>query len=153
MYACAVAGDAADSPPNARNRLVCIKELAKAGGHSSCSVPSSAPNPCPGVWKVVAAPADEPQAMPEPAGPAPDGTEPLPEDTKAAPAQKPKVPSTVEELAKQTVQSSKEGLQQAGEAVSDTAEKAGDQVGKAGSAVSNAARKTWDCVKSFFSDC
>lgn len=149
MYACVVAGTPADAPANAREQLVCISEIAKSGGHGSCSVPRSAPKPCPGVMKIVQAPAAAP-GEPGAVGPAegaaevPPGTaapaegEPAPE-TVVPPAAPPK---TVEELAKKTVQSSKENL-----------EKAGENVGKAGSAVGEAAKKTWHCITSLFSDC
>jgi hypothetical protein len=59
----------------------------------------------------------------------------------------------MEELAGKTVQSSKEGIKKAGESISGSAQKAGEQIGSAGSAVGNAAKKTWNCLTSLFSDC
>ena len=171
MYACAVEGDAADAPINPRMQLLCIQELARQGGHETCSVPRSAPQPCPGVMRMVAAPADvapiPSAAQPANAGPAAapspgEGQEaaqepaPAPEaDAGNIPAAggKKKEPRTVEELAAQTVEASKKGLQKAGDAVTGTAEKAGDKVGEAGSAVGTAAKKTWHCLSSFFSEC
>ncbi len=43
--------------------------------------------------------------------------------------------------------------QQAGGAVADTARSAGQMVGEAGSAAGKAAKKSWKCVLSLFSDC
>lgn len=167
MYACVVQGAPADAPPDPREQLTCIAELARAGGHESCAVPRSAPKPCPGVLKIVAAPQGEPPPGP-PLAPEQDaaGAE---EETGAegetsvergvgaaaqAPHQKPaKEPETVEELAKETVKSSKEGVVKAGEAVTGAAKKAGEKVEQAGSAVGRAAKKTWDCLVSLFSDC
>lgn len=140
MYACVVAGTPADAPPDAREQLVCISEIAKSGGHGSCSVPRSAPKPCPGVTKIVQAP----PALPSDAAGAPGGTAATSPAAEAPVAEPPATPppKTVEELAKKTVQSSKENL-----------EKAGESVGKAGSAVGEAAKKTWHCITSLFSDC
>lgn len=158
MYACVVGGTAADAPPDAREQMLCITEIAKSGGHGKCSVPRSAPKPCPGVLKIIAAPAGgapagasgaagetappkaapEAQTTPQSDGAATDGA--MTAETPAEPPAKP--PRTVEELAKRTVQSSKDGIS-----------KAGESVGEAGSAVGEAAKKTWDCVVSLFSDC
>lgn len=181
MYACAIDGVAKDAPSDPRMQLLCIQELARQGGHETCSVPRSAPQPCPGVMRAVAIPAglapvkilpvqtgpvqtgpvqtDAPEAAPggdaSPTGE--PAVEPGPEqqpDPSAEPAvKKSKEPRTVEELANQTVEASKKGLKKAGDAVTGTAEKAGEQVGNAGSAVGTAAKKTWNCLKSFFSDC
>jgi hypothetical protein len=161
MYACKIEGVAADAPSDPRAQLLCIQELARQGAHETCSVPRSAPKPCPGVMRVVAAPAGlsttatneagAAQPQPESGAPAVEATaleEPAVKDEKPA-----KEPRTVEELASQTVDASKNGLKKAGEAVSGTAEKAGDSVGQAGSAVGSAAKKTWDCLKSLFSAC
>ncbi len=162
MYACKVEGAAPGAPSDPRAQLVCIQELARQGAHETCSVPRSAPTPCPGVVRVVAAPAGlstaaanepapAPQSDPDPGAPVVATTTPqVPavEDEKPA-----KEPRTVEELASQTVDASKKGLKKAGEAVSGTAEKASDSVGQAGSAVGSAAKKTWDCLKSLFSAC
>lgn len=151
MYACVVGGTPPDAPADPREQLVCIAEIAKSGGHDSCSVPRSAPKPCPGVLRIVAAPppgatppAPDTAAAPEAAG-VPAG-EPGPsagaEEGEPEPAKPAAPPRTVEEMAKRSVETSKEGL-----------EKAGEQVGKAGSAVGEAAKKTWNCLTSLFSDC
>lgn len=148
-YACVVGGSAADAPADPREQLICIAELAKSGGHASCSVPRSAPKPCPGILKIVAAPAGAGPTQPggegagaaEPSSPAAE-TAPADAGPDGATAEPEKAPRTVEEMAEKTVQSSKEGIA-----------KAGENVGKAGSAVGNAAKKTWDCIVSLFSDC
>jgi hypothetical protein len=155
MYACSIEGEPHDGPDNSRHQLFCIQELAKQGGHETCSVPRSAPKPCPGTMRVVQVPAGGLPPAPSlpvdvPASDTPNG----PVDKQAAePPKKSAEPRTVEEMATKTVEASKQGLKKAGEAVSGTAEKAGQGVEKAGSAVGNAAKKTWHCLKSFFSDC
>lgn len=150
MYACVVEGAAPDAPPDAREQLLCISALAKSADHESCSVPRSAPKPCPGILKIVALPEAGLPALPSPAaGSAP----PSPGADDATPAAGPAAPRTVEELAEETVRSSKQGLEDAGNAVKGTAKKAGESVGEAGSAVGKAAKKTWDCMISLFSDC
>jgi hypothetical protein len=148
-YRCAVEGSLAGAAADSREQLACVKELAQSLGHESCSVSRRTPDLCPGELKVVAAPLRE---TPLPIGePAPEAN--LPPTPAADESSEPKTPKTVEELAKQTVQSSKEGLQKAGQAVSGTAKTAGEQIGKASSAVGNAAKKTWNCLISLFSDC
>ena len=52
----------------------------------------------------------------------------------------------MEEFAKKTAKASGDGLKKAGEAVTDGAQSAGNAVGKA-------AKKTWDCLNSFFGNC
>ncbi len=147
MYACVVEGAAPDAPPDAREQLLCIAALAKSGNHESCSVPRSAPKPCPGILKIVALPEAGLPALPADAARAdPDGAA-----EGAEPA--PKAPRTVEELAKKTVETSQQGLETAGKAVTGTAKKAGEKVEEAGGAVGRAAKKTWDCMLSLFSDC
>jgi hypothetical protein len=154
-YRCKIEGTPDGPGEDPRAQLLCIRQLAESGAHESCSVARIASYPCPGELKVIAGPVGEvvPPAqavepLPAPATPAPvtDQSEEV-QPTPGAP------PKTVEELAGKTVQSSKEGLAKAGETISGTAEKAGEQIGSAGSAVGNAAKKTWNCLTSFFSDC
>lgn len=165
MYACVIEGALADAPPDPRAQVSCIQELARLGGHETCSVPRSAPKPCPGVVRTVAAPSsgistpdDGHTTAPitEPSLAAQENRQPgvAPEQPRAdQPAAELQEPKTVEELAAQTVEASKQGLKKAGDAVTGTAQKAGDSVEKAGSAVGSAAKKTWECLKSIFSDC
>jgi type IV secretory pathway VirB10-like protein len=155
MYACAVSGEPRDAPENPRQQLFCIQELARQGGHETCSVPRSAPKPCPGTMRVVEVPPGGlPPAPTLPVDAPVDPVQPAPGEKQSGDmATKSKEPRTVEEMANQTVEASKKGLKKAGEAVTGTAEKAGQGVEKAGSAVGNAAKKTWNCLKSFFGDC
>jgi hypothetical protein len=137
--------------------LRCISELAQSGGHASCSVGAATSGPCPSNLRTVTLPSLPPPPpvteAPVPPAPAPimvpvPAASPAPESPAAAsggahpaqPAEGP--PKTVEELAKK----SGDGLKQAGESVTDTAQSAGNAVG-------NAAKKTWDCLSSFFGNC
>ncbi len=154
MYACAIEGTEADATPDPRLQLLCISELAKAGGHEVCSVPRSAPKPCPGVMKIVAAPAmPPPPAATEAEAPAADPTFAAPDDSSDHAKSPDEPPRTVEEMAKKTVESTKKGLETAGDAIKGTTQKAGENVEKAGSTVTEAAKKTWNCVTSLFSQC
>ncbi len=165
MYACTIEGAPAEGPSDPRAQLACIQELARQGGHETCSVPRSAPTPCPGVMRVVTAPSlNSPVAVVPPGDPQANSQPPLagqdaapPEagaaETVVAKPAKDKEPRTVEELAAQTVEASKRSLEKAGDAVTGTADKAGEGVEKAGSAVGTAAKKTWHCLASFFSEC
>ena len=143
-YRCKIEGTPDGSGEDPRAQLLCIRQLAESGAHESCSVARTASYPCPGDLWVIAGPVGEivpPPATAEPAAspaaPAPpaDGNPDGQPDPQAP-------PKTV-----------KEGLKKAGETISGTAEKAGEQIGNAGSAVGNAAKKTWNCLTSLFSDC
>jgi hypothetical protein len=123
---------------------MCITELARTGGHDSCSVTRIAVPPCPGETRTVAAPLGAPAALPpqEPLA----GTDVPPQEPADEAEGTSKVPRTVEEMAKDTVKSSQEGLKKTGEAVAGTAKSAGEKIG-------NAAKKTWNCLTSLFKDC
>jgi hypothetical protein len=156
-YRCLIGGNASMASRSSRGQFLCITELAKAGGHSSCSATRGQATPCPGETRTVMFAVGDPEASPLEATPmtAPPGPGaplaptkdispvPLPPpgeqrppthapQTTDAPAtpEEPK-PNAVEKFAKQT-----------GEAITDT-----------GTAVGNAAKKTWDCVASLFGDC
>jgi len=143
-YRCIVGGEPGIATTTSRGQLLCITELARSGGHASCSVGRTSTEPCQGEVRTVmfpSPPADVPPPPPEGQG------APLAADGAAleppAPAE---APQTVEKLTKDTVQKSGDGLKKAGEAVTDTAQSAGQAIG-------NAAQKTWKCLSSFFSDC
>ena len=161
MYRCVIANTPEGLGSNPREQLACITELAKSGNHETCTASKSAPVPCPGITQTVTAPAEVTPKLsgevPADASTATGEIDPSAVDTGDAATEiepaKPQVPRTVEELAGQTVKSTKEGLKKAGEAVGDTASKAGEKIGTDGEAVGGAAKKTWNCITSFFSDC
>ena len=111
-------------------------------------------------------PAITPEAATGPAGTATSATETFEADAAQSSAEEAEQgsPKTVEEMASRSYKASKKGLSNAGKsiskgakvtgkAVSNTAKKAGTQIGKAGKAVGSAAKKTWNCLTSLFSDC
>jgi hypothetical protein len=164
-YRCEVDGGA-----DARAWLMCITELAREGGHESCSVDRNQSAPCPGIHKVLSAPVGPAPPMPpvqvarpddgvrRSDGPPPGAqgaaaSETEPEQVEGAegaapPSQpvKPRVPRTVEELADNTYQASKEGLKKAGETVSSTAEKAGTAVADTAKAAGDGLSKAGSAV-------
>ena len=126
-YRC-IAQDGPTRPSDAHLQLVCITEIAKSGGHASCSASRKQTGPCEGVIRQVVAGA-APPVLSQPPGGAPD-------PAQGEAAKKPKgPPETVEELAKQTAKSTKE------------------QIVKAGDSVGGAAKKSWRCLTSLFKDC
>jgi type IV secretory pathway VirB10-like protein len=178
-YKCQVDGPPGSNNSDPRQQLLCISELAKLGGHDSCSINRKAADPnsgetCAGELKVLSAPASAPQINPPaatttdapassshpiPAAEAPRPLDPANPDTPAEPGPD-KVPQTMEELAGQTMKNSKENLKKAGDAIGGTgdaiaggAKKAGETIGEAGSSVGTAAKKTWNCLASLFNDC
>lgn len=89
-YRCEIGGNATD----ARAWLQCITELAKSGGHDSCSVDRNAPSPCPGIHKVLTPPEGAVPALPPVQMTTPEsGPSPLPPVQQQA-APNPNVPNT-----------------------------------------------------------
>lgn len=137
-YRCA-SQDASVRAGDVRLAFSCITELAKSGGHSSCSVSRKQTGACEGVPKTVGVIGpDTPAVIGRPAAPtAPDPAAPASPPATAEQKSKKKdgPPDTVAELAKRTAESSKEQLKKAGEGVT------------------GAAKKSWRCLTSFFKDC
>ena len=157
-YRCVIGGDATAAARSSRGQFLCITELAKSGGHASCSAARAQSTPCPGEMRTVMFPAGADQGAPplaetpaplsppmtptDGAAPAPTAAPvqqqaqpPMPHEPQAVEAPTDGQPKSVEELAKKT-----------GEAVTDSAQSAGN-------AVTNAVKKTWTCVTSLFGDC
>ena len=147
-YRCIVGGEPNLAAKSSRGQLLCISELARAGGHASCKVGRTTDAPCPGEIKTVMfpqAPADpNAPSMAQDAPPmgmaGPQGAQPAPEDGAAVVGSGEELPddegpSTVAKITKKTIDTTGEGI-----------EKAGDAVG-------TAVKKTWDCLSSFFGDC
>lgn len=159
IYRCVIADTSSSAPPDPRNQVQCIKQLAKTGAHARCSVERFSTKGCNGPERIIspstaAIPLTPPPpasatGAPPPASPGAD-TEPVPAEHVPEPAGP---PQTVEELAKSTVESTKKGLGDVGSSVKNTTEKAGEKIEGAGTAIGNAAKKSWDCVTSLFSDC
>jgi len=134
-YRCIIGGNASAAARSSRGQMLCITELARSGGHASCSVSRTTAEPCDGKVKTVMFPTDEPGTVPvEMAAPPPPAAPPAP-----AP---PQAPGPADATAKD----SDNGLKKAADAVTST-------VTDTGKAVGHAASKTWKCLSSFFGDC
>lgn len=156
VYRCVIAGAAAEAPADPRHQVQCIKQLARAGGHARCSVERFSVEGCTGPERVIDPASSTIPLAPRAAEtePAPAAGPPLPGDTPAVAAPDPAAPPrTVEELAKTTVENTKKSIEDVTGTVKQSTEKAGDQIQGFGSAVGNAAKKSWDCMMSLFSDC
>lgn len=162
VYRCLIDGRPENAPPDPGLQIQCIKTLAMEGKHARCSVERFSTAGCNGPVRTIAAdPAGvppAPEAMPAPKAetgvPRPAGTAPAdPPAEEAETANDAGPPRTVEELAKSTAASTKKSLDGVSETVKDTTKKAGEQIEGAGSALGNAAKKSWNCLTSLFSDC
>ncbi|MBY0561256.1 MAG: hypothetical protein K2Q04_15560 [Hyphomicrobium sp.] len=162
-YACVVDG-ASNATIDTVAKLYCITALAKSGAHESCSVDRTATAPCPGERKELPAPPalggqaaeDEPQTD-TPTGPAKTGDSaavtppqaPNPaeaqHDQAAGPPQSEPPPKTVQEMVEKSAKT-------AG-AAGDAAKSATTALEKAGAAVGGAAKNSWKCLSSFFTNC
>lgn len=157
VYRCVIAGAPENSPPDPRNQMQCIKQIASGDRHARCSVERFSAAGCDGLERVISPSAALPIAPP-PAGttsaPAlPATTERSESDASPVAEKTGEPPQTVEELAKNTMESTKKGISEVGGTVKSTTEKAGEKIGGVGSAMGEAAKKTWHCLTSFFSDC
>lgn len=157
--------EAASSPTDARYQFLCITEIAKSGGHQSCSVSRNASGPCEGPERVVglapdyAAGTPPLNASPSDVAPTPAGMTPLPPAVATQPPLQPAAtqapvpatpsgqtdipksePETIEDMAKDA--SASTPLGKVGKAVEDT-----------GNTINSAAKKTWECLTSLFNDC
>ncbi len=158
-------------------QLTCISELAKQGGHQSCTIERNRQIPCDATAKIFAVPeafaapaaADAKPAVPavepevpqkraEPVAvpPADHAADPgaAPQEQPASTADpKDKPPRTVKEMVDKSAADTKENAGKAGAAVDGAAKSAGNAVKQAGTAIGNAAKKTWTCLTSLFGDC
>lgn len=167
VYRCVVAGAPESAPPDPRNQVQCIKQLAKQGSHARCSVERFSTNGCDGPERTISTtaaavpmvPANEvrSQAAASSASPHPDeelqnssGSEPAAAE-RANTGNEP--PRTVEELAKSTVETTKKSIDDVTGNVKSSTEKAGEQIESAGSTIKHAAQKSWNCLSSLFTDC
>jgi hypothetical protein len=146
VYACSVEGDASAASDIAI-QLLCIQELAREGRHQSCAVRKSA-GACPGEPRTLAyvapdlgapVPTEFPVEETATVSPPAASAEPAPE----APAGE---PETLVDLAGEAAAGTGRQLRKAGEAVESAAS-------KTGTTIKNAAKSTWSCLSSLFSDC
>jgi hypothetical protein len=157
VYRCVIADAPSSAPPDPRNQVQCIKQLAKSGGHARCSVERFTSAGCSGPERIIS-PAVSALPVAPPAQAEVPSREPVPPGAvsgSAAPdgngVNEP--PRTVEELAKSTVETTKRGLDGVSGSVKTTTEKAGEQIEGVGSSIGQAAKKGWHCLSSLFSDC
>ncbi len=169
-YACIV-GDRSNATLDTVAKFYCITTLAKAGSHASCSINREMTPPCPGERKELPIPAfldgsgdgDQPQdasstgqnhtsprteeakAPPEPE----IGATAPPHDQPPGPPASDQPPKTVQEM----VEKSASGLSSTQKSAGEAAKSAGTALEKAGSAVGGAAKSSWKCLSSFFSNC
>lgn len=169
-YRCLIGGDATPAARSSRGQFLCITELAKAGGHASCSAARGQATPCPGETRTVMFSLADPAGglatgtvAPEPSVPAGPGMsyapgQPLPPVTvPAAPGPAnapPPPPHDTGSTPQQPQQNAVEDLaNKTGKAMSDTGKAVGNAVNDTGKAVGNAVKKSWDCVASLFGNC
>lgn len=160
-YRCIVSGPPVQTGA-LNERLGCIKDIARGGGHQSCAVSNTVMSSCTGRdWLMTRKDEDilDGAAVVSPPPVAPSAAEAV--NPEADPA---KPTPTVKELIEKSATASKEALNNAGQAVGKAAtgaeqavegaaKGAGEAISKSGSAIGNAAKKTWHCLKSLFSDC
>jgi hypothetical protein len=175
-YACVVGG-VSNATLDTVAKFYCITTLAKAGSHASCSIDRSMTAPCPGIRKELAIPAflngsdagDQQQDASSPRQnhtnsgsqeanipPAPTGSGPAVAPTpnmSPNPPTNEQPPKTVQEMMEKSANSAGAGITQTQKSAGDAAKSASTALEKAGSAVGGAAKSSWKCLSSFFSNC
>lgn len=157
-YRCLIGGEASPAARSSRGQFLCITELAKAGGHASCSAARGQAQPCPGETRTVMFSLGDPAASPlEANAPHPNGagappavsmTPPPGELAPVAlpPADQPPI-APPQETGTTAPEQPKPNM------VEDLANKTGKAVNDTGKAVGSAVKKSWDCMTSLFGDC
>lgn len=162
-YRCLIGGEASAAARTSRGQFLCITELAKAGGHASCSAARGQATPCSGETRTVMFSLGDPAASPlEATAPLPPGQQPAnPPPAVAAPLApgqelppvalpppgQPPVPHQAPAETGTAPAEPKPNM------VEDLANKTGKAVSDTGKAVGGAVKKSWDCVASLFGDC
>ena len=152
-YRCLIGGGASTGSISSRGQFLCITELAKAGGHSSCSATRGQATPCPGETRTVMFTVGDPEASPLEATPTAAPTAPVAplaptKDISPVPLPPPGQPQPPPQAPQTT-----EGENPQPNSVEKFAKKTGEAITETGAAVGDAAKKTWDCVASLFGDC
>jgi hypothetical protein len=155
-YRCVVAGDGSAAAHAARGQFLCITEIAKSGGHASCSAARGQASPCPGETRTVMFSLGEPGTSPLEASPTPSAKPlfvPVPSANELPPVAlppqqaQPAAPPPPVETGTAAPVPPKPSM------VEDLANKTGKAVNDTGKAVGGAVKKSWDCVASLFGDC
>lgn len=148
-YACVVDGVGGEGGADSF-KLLCISELAKAGGHTSCAVARVSQPPCQGERRTLAAPAGL-GTMPAANTAAPSGV-PMPGPTGAdnnavyrgvSPA----------DPANPTAPQQATGDAPTSPVPAPTGDGGSSALEKASSVIGDAAKASWRCVSSLFGDC
>ena len=153
-YRCLIGGGASTGSISSRGQFLCITELAKAGGHSSCSATRGQATPCPGETRTVMFTVGDPEASPLEATPMaapPAPVAPLAPTKDISPVPLP--PPGQQQSPPQAPQTTEGPENPQPNAVEKFAKKTGEAITETGTAVGDAAKKTWDCVASLFGDC
>jgi len=161
-YDCVVNGS---TSADTVTKLYCITALAKVGPHASCAIDRNSVSPCQGERKEFTIPArtDGPfggapdrnanAGVPEvsPNGVAPvAGQEHVDEQHSPQPASD-APPKTMQEVVEKSPISA--SLAETQKSAGNAAKSAGTALEKAGTAVGSAAKSSWKCLSSFFSNC
>ncbi len=156
-YRCLIGGEAPMAARSSRGQFLCITELAKAGGHASCSATRGQATPCPGETRTVMFTVGDPGASPletTPMAAPPAPVAPLAPTKDISPVPLPPPGQQQPPAhAPQTTEAPGTPQEPKPNAVENFAKKTGEAITDTGTAVGNAAKKTWDCVASLFGDC
>lgn len=160
-YRCLIGGEVPPAVRSSSGQFLCITELAKAGGHASCSAARGQASPCAGETRTVM------YSLADPAGPLAPGTAPpaaglspppaagLPpiSERELAPVPLPPVDQQTQAPSVAPAETGTAPAAPKPNMVEDLANKTGKAVSDTGKAVGGAVKKSWDCVASLFGNC
>ena len=150
-YRCLIGGNVHQATRIARGQFLCITELARSGGHTSCSASRAQATPCAGETRTVMFPPGELDNAPS--QPAATEVDPLPAPPPPADAMSPPPLGPGEDAQHATNEEHNAPDPASSNPLENLSKKTGKAVQDTGEAVGGAVKKTWDCVTSLFGDC
>ena len=141
VYRCVI--DGARPGGNLPLQMLCVTAMSKEGPHRKCAVRGGTVFDCKGPVKRVSWAAYNEQSPVPIAGAPPAAAPPAAAKPESDPAQPPR---TIEEMAKRANQKTAEQLRKANDDVQENAQTFGEKM-------SDASKKTWRCLSSFFTQC
>lgn len=168
VYQCLIEGTKNTSSVDPRHQILCIKLIAKEGGHTRCSVERFTHEGCKGAVRLVDADTSTLKSKKEDTkeagheSPSLSNTSPVaskdeqgntPSEPQELIASEKTSDGSIENLTKSTAQATKNGLGAVTGAIKETTVKTGEKILSFANTVGQVTKKTWKCVTTFFSDC
>lgn len=168
VYQCLIEGSKNTSSLDPRHQILCIKLIAKDGGHARCSVERFTLEGCKGKIRYIDAdtstlksPKDDTQVAgsegegtaSETKSPPKEGLDKNSEIAKEVAADEIPSQEQSESAGNATEQAPKNGFAAVAGIIKETTVKTGEKILSFANTLGHATKKTWKCVTTFLSDC